>query len=171
MAIIPIKYLSHGTVPCYDINYTTDLLVNLFGFEYTRTSKNSASFRINKEYCFSVLELYKEPINDIDSRMANHHVGLDLPTKEDVDKAHEDVQQYIKRFKLRKITTPKYGHGTYYFYIVDNDSNYWEVLMNPHGGYDYRFHEPLDLRLFKEQDERQGVSKQEAYKDFEHEIS
>ncbi len=31
------------------------------------------------------------------------------------------------------------SHGTYSFYIIDFDGNWWEILTNPDGGYSYVF--------------------------------
>ncbi len=40
---------------------------------------------------------------------------------------------------LKKITKPVLQHGTYSFYMVDQDDNWWEILENPKGGYNYVF--------------------------------
>lgn len=164
MAVIDIKLLSHGTVPCYDLEYTIDLLKTLFGFEVARTSAVSASFRLGGTFSFSVLKKYDEPVEGINTALLNHHFGLDLDTEAEVDEAYEKIQAYVDRFKLKKITAPCYGHGTYYFYIVDADSNYWEVLMNPKDGYRYRFEQETDLRMFTEQNNNQQADKQKAWR-------
>lgn len=163
MAVIDIKLLSHGTVPCYDLEYTIELLQKLFGFEVARTSAVSASFRLGGTFCFSALQKYDKPIDKIDSSKLDHHFGLDLDTEVEVDAAYKKIQEYVEYFKLKKITAPCYGHGTYYFYIIDADSNYWEVLRNPKDGYRYRFEQETDLRLFTEQDNNSQADKQKNW--------
>jgi len=36
-------------------------------------------------------------------------------------------------------TRPVFQHGTYSFYMVDMDDNWWEILENPKGGYNHVF--------------------------------
>jgi catechol 2,3-dioxygenase-like lactoylglutathione lyase family enzyme len=164
MPVLNIELLSHGTVPCYDLEYSIDLLTNLFGFEVARTSKTSASFRLGGNFCFSVLQMYKTPVKRLRPKLIQHHFGLDVPDEQSVNAAYKEVKKHRARFKIRKITKPTYGHGTYFFYIVDADSNYWEVLMNPKDGYRYRFEQETDLRLFCKQDDNMKAEKQKHWR-------
>lgn len=164
MPILTPEIISHGTVPCHNIEYTIDLLTNLFGFQVARTSKTSASFKLNDSFTITVLQSHKKPIEKIDNSKIKHHFGIDMKNENDVNNAYTLVTNNKNKFKIKKITKPTYGHGTYFFYIVDNDSNYWEILMNPINGNQYKFTQQNDTRLWKNQLDNLKAEKQKSYK-------
>jgi len=155
MPHLPIEMLSHGTIPISDIEHTTKFLKEMFGMEVARTSENSASFRLNGFFCFSCIEALKHKPRRIKPSNIWFHYGFDLPSVEAVDEAYKTVKALAATYNIRKITKPGYGHGTYFFYIVDQDSIYWEVLLNPKDGYRYRFDDiEDDIRPFREQEKK-----------------
>ncbi len=56
-----------------------------------------------------------------------------------MDEAHKLVSGVRHEYGIKKIQRPVSQHGTYSFYIVDMDDNWWEILENPKGGYNYVF--------------------------------
>jgi len=55
-----------------------------------------------------------------------NHWGVDVPSKEEVDRAYQLALQYQDTYGLKKIMPPKTQHGAYSFYLEDCDSNWWE---------------------------------------------
>ena len=68
-----LQFLSHGTIPCSDLQYTIRFLTELFGFEHVQTSHNSASFKMGGNFCFSAIEVYDEPPSSIIADKCHHH--------------------------------------------------------------------------------------------------
>ena len=60
-------------------------------------------------------------------------------THDDVDAAYRTACAEKDAYGIRKITRPVEQHGTYSFYVIDADGNWWEILTNPPGGYSYVF--------------------------------
>ena len=155
--LLRCKFLSHGTIPCSDLQYTIRFLTEIFGFEHVQTSHNSASFKMNGNFCFSAIEVYDKPPTEIIADKCHHHFGMDVEAEQDVVHAYNTIRPLVKDYGIRKITPPTHGHGTYFIYIVDQDSNYWEILVNPPEGYMYRFEDKdtnQDTRNWRDQDNK-----------------
>jgi hypothetical protein len=71
-------------------------------------------------------------------RVGNHW-GIDLDSKEDVDRAHELALQYQEEYGIQKVHQCTGMHGTYGFYFQDLDGNWWEFQYQPDGRYDEQF--------------------------------
>ena len=55
------------------------------------------------------------------------HWGVSVPSQVAVDEAYEKVNAQQKEFGLGRVQKPRFRHGSYAFYFVDSDSNWWEV--------------------------------------------
>jgi hypothetical protein len=55
------------------------------------------------------------------------HWGVSVPSQAAVDEAYEKVNAQQKEFGLGRVQKPRFRHGSYAFYFVDADSNWWEV--------------------------------------------
>ena len=55
------------------------------------------------------------------------HWGVSVPSQAAVDAAFEKVNAQQKEFGLGRVQKPRFRHGSYAFYFVDSDSNWWEV--------------------------------------------
>ena len=155
--LLDCKFLSHGTIPCSDLQYTIRFLTEIFGFDHVQTSDNSASFRMEGDFCFSAIEVYDKPAGSIIADKCHHHFGIDVATEQDVMHAYNKIRPLMEDYGIKKITPPTHGHGTYYIYIVDQDSNYWEILVNPPDGYMYRFNDRdtnEDTRKWRDQENK-----------------
>jgi hypothetical protein len=74
-----------------------------------------------------------------------NHNGLDVASREEVDACHRVLDAGKAQFGIQKITRPADQHGTYSFYFSDVDENWWEILVNPAGGYAWMFTQGSDL--------------------------
>lgn len=134
--VLDLKFISHGTLECNDVEFTRKFYEEFFGFECVRTSKISIWCRLHKGAHIYVC--VQVPNHSSEMPFTNHN-GLDVETDEDVDKCYEKVQQEAEKWGLSKITKPMEQHGSYSFYFYDKDMNCWEILSNPPGGYSWMF--------------------------------
>ena len=58
-------------------------------------------------------------------RVGNHW-GIDMDTRADVDRAHALALEHKERYAIQKVTKITDNHGTYGFYFMDRDGNWWE---------------------------------------------
>lgn len=128
------KLLSHGTVECHDLQRARRFYSELLGMEVVQTSAISLMLRLNSTTTIACVETKGET-------SAGHysHFGLDFETVDEVDAAHRVVLAERDNYGVKKVTRPVHQHGTYAFYVVDADDNWWEFLTNPEGGYGYVF--------------------------------
>ena len=131
---LDIKFSSHATIDTLDSENSRKFYEEFLGFEVVRTSPISLLLRLGGSHTIACVEVKgKEPMG-----MLNHN-GLDVPTKADVDAAHARAEAQQEKWGIKKITRPLDQHGTYCFFMLDADENWWEVLTNPEGGYSWIF--------------------------------
>ena len=73
-----------------------------------------------------VLEAHEVDKIDVPQEMLNHW-GVAVPSQAAVDEAYEKVNAQQKEFGLGRVQKPRFRHGSYAFYFVDGDSNWWEI--------------------------------------------
>jgi predicted lactoylglutathione lyase len=131
---LKLRFISHGTLDCRDIDFSRKFFEEFLGFEVVQTSAISLLIRLGGDHCYAVVKSKKVGV-------MNHlnHNGIDVRTKEEVDEAHRIVTEQAEKWKITKITKPFLQHGTYSFYFYDCDDNCWEILTNPEGGYRWLF--------------------------------
>lgn len=147
--LLKLDCLSHGTVECHDLERARRFYTEVLGFEVVQTSAISLMLRHHTDTIIACVQTRGETSAGIYS-----HFGLDVDSREKVDEAHALVSKHRNEYGIQKITRPVDQHGTYSFYIVDADGNWWEILENPKGGYNYVF--DLEERDAKWRDQNQG---------------
>ena len=133
---LKLKFLSHGTLESIDLEFTRRFYEEFLGLEVIKVSNVSLWCRLGGNHIYVVVLVKPErklPMPFL------YHNGLDVETEEDVDECHKLVVRDAEKWKLQKISNPSVQHGTYSFYFVDADGNYWEILANPPGGYSWMF--------------------------------
>jgi catechol 2,3-dioxygenase-like lactoylglutathione lyase family enzyme len=115
--------MSHGTVACRDMKATRKFYEEFLGLECVRHSKASMVFRCGLRFHVACVELGE---HCPDSGLHNHW-GLDVLTREDVDRVHEQAVRLKDAYGIREIQEPVLQRGAYSFYMVDLDSNWWEI--------------------------------------------
>ena len=126
--------LSHGTVECRDLAAARRFYTEMLGMEAVQTSEISMMLRLNSTTTIACVQTKGPNTAGLFS-----HFGLDVASREEVDRAYETVTAHRDEYGIGKITRPVDQHGTYAFYIEDADGNIWEILTNPPGGYSYVF--------------------------------
>lgn len=134
-AALGLKFYSHATLECKDIDFTRLFFQRFLGFETVRMSHGAFWARLGSEHVIVVVQGNgKGPAMPF----LNHN-GLDVGSDAQVDAAHAAVVEATERWHLKKVTKPKVIHGSYCFYFWDADDNAWEILSNPTGGYSWAF--------------------------------
>ena len=119
---------------CHDLARARRFYEEVLGFEVVRTSSISLMMRRGKGTIIACVETKRKTAAGVYS-----HFGLDVEDREAVDEAHKLVSGARQEYGIKKIQRPVSQHGTYSFYMVDMDDNWWEILENPKGGYNYVF--------------------------------
>jgi catechol 2,3-dioxygenase-like lactoylglutathione lyase family enzyme len=73
-----------------------------------------------------VLEAREVATIDVPQEMLNHW-GVFVDSQAAVDEAHKRVDAAKAEYGLGRVQKPRFRHGSYAFYFVDADSNWWEV--------------------------------------------
>jgi hypothetical protein len=60
-----------------------------------------------------------------------NHWGLDVGSKEEVDRVHKEAIKNKDKYKIRQVLPVVDQHGVYSFYLEDLDHNWWEVQYYP----------------------------------------
>ena len=129
-----LKFLSHGTLECRDINFTRKFYEEFFGFETVLTSKISIWCRLGGQHVYVCVQTPEKGKMDFYG-----HNGIDVSSDAEVDEAYRLVLRDAEKWGLHEVTKPTVQHGSYSFYFWDRDDNCWEILSNPEGGYSWMF--------------------------------
>lgn len=129
-----LKFLSHGTLECRDIEFTRRFYEEFFGFETVRTSKISIWCRLGGQHVYVCVQTPDKAKMDFYG-----HNGIDVASDAEVDEAYRLVLRDAEKWGLHDMTKPTVQHGSYSFYFWDRDDNCWEILSNPAGGYSWMF--------------------------------
>jgi catechol 2,3-dioxygenase-like lactoylglutathione lyase family enzyme len=138
--LLKLKYLSHGTLETRDLEKSRRFYQEFLGLEVVRTSPVSLMIRLGGNHTIAVVHNPRKP----EMRRGNHN-GLDVETRAEVDHCYKLVTENKDAWELKSVIAPRDAHGTYSFYFVDFDDNWWEILTNPAGGYSWMFGKGRDI--------------------------
>lgn len=122
--------LGHGTLECVDITRTRRFYEEVLGLEVIQPSPRSLMVRKDTEHCYAVVETGKATEMGILA-----HNGLEVDSPEAVDAAYEALVAVQDEYGIQKVQKPRPMHGDYSFYVLDLDSNWWEIVAVRRGGY------------------------------------
>jgi catechol 2,3-dioxygenase-like lactoylglutathione lyase family enzyme len=135
--LIPITMISHGTLTSLDLQKSRHFYEEVLGLEVIQQSTVSLLARKGSDHVYVVVET-GEPST---MQMLDHN-GLDLPSREAVDRAHEVLCSNSETYDLQRITKPIEQHGSYSFYFADCDGNWWEIVHAQPRGYASLYDDP-----------------------------
>ena len=135
------KIFSHGTLECKCLAESRPFYEEFLGLDCVRHAKKAMMIRKGGYFGLVCLEKGKNvrPVG------VGNHWGIDLATKEEVDRARELALQYKEKYGIQKVMRITEMHGTYGFYFQDRDGNWWEFQYvgegqeNGTGRYDKHF--------------------------------
>lgn len=138
--LLKLKFLSHGTLEANDLDKTREFYEKFLGLDVVRTSPISLMIKLGGNNTIAVVKSNKRSVMPLLA-----HNGLDVGTREEVDRCYEIVEREKDKWGITKVTKPIDQHGTRSFYFLDLDNNWWEILVNPDGGYSWMFSQGRDI--------------------------
>jgi hypothetical protein len=126
-SIIKPYVMSHGTMECYSLKDSRKFYEEFLGLECVRHAKPAMVVRCGLKFHIVAVEVGTavHPCNVL------NHWGLDVGSKEEVDRAHENALKLKEKYKIRQVLPVVMQHGVYSFYLEDLDHNWWEIQYYP----------------------------------------
>jgi catechol 2,3-dioxygenase-like lactoylglutathione lyase family enzyme len=126
-SVVRPMLLSHGTLMCKDLAKSRRFYEEFLGLEVVRHARPAMMLRLRTGmYVVAVC---------IGENIPNQHVlthwGLNVATREEVDRAHADAVRLKDEYGIKKINKVLARHGAYGFYFQDLDNNWWEIQHEP----------------------------------------
>jgi catechol 2,3-dioxygenase-like lactoylglutathione lyase family enzyme len=115
--------LSHGTMECYDLRASRRFYEEFLGLECVRHAKPAMAVRCGLKFHIVCVEAGSavRPCGVL------NHWGLDVASREEVDRVHRMAFEQKERYGIRRILDVVDQHGVYSFYMEDLDHNWWEI--------------------------------------------
>jgi len=132
----PSKF-SHGTLECIDLEDSRKFYEEFLGLQCVRHVEEPIMMaRLNDQGCLVVCVQIGDKVRD---QHVFNHWGIDVQTREDVDQAYENANEYKDKYGIKRIQPPSELHGDYSFYLLDRDGNWWEIQCILASTYDENF--------------------------------
>ena len=120
-------HLSHGTLMCRDLAASRRFYEEFLGLEVVRHARPAMMLRLaTNMYVVCVCIGEKAPAQHVLT-----HWGLNVATREEVDRAHAAALEHREKYGIRRINKVLDRHGAYGFYFQDRDGNWWEIQYEP----------------------------------------
>lgn len=115
--------MSHGTLECYNLKESRKFYEEFLGLECVRHAKPAMAVRCGIKFHIVCIEVGQalHPCNVL------NHWGLDVGSREEVDRVHQKAKELKDTYTIRQILDPVLQHGVYSFYMEDLDHNWWEI--------------------------------------------
>lgn len=123
------KIFSHGTLECRSLAVSRPFYEEFLGLDCVRHAEKAMMLRKGGYFGLVCLEKGKnvKPVG------VGNHWGLDLASREEVDRAHDLAIAHKERYGIQKVMKITDMHGTYGFYFQDRDGNWWEFQYTGDG--------------------------------------
>lgn len=123
------KIFSHGTLECRSLADSRPFYEEFLGLDCVHHAPRAMMLRKGGYFGLVCLEKGKHvrPVG------VGNHWGLDLATRNEVDRAHALALQYKEKYGIQKVMKITDMHGTYGFYFQDRDGNWWEFQYTGDG--------------------------------------
>jgi catechol-2,3-dioxygenase len=131
-AVAPLnrpKIFSHGTLECRSFRDSRPFYEEFLGLDCVRHAQKAMMLRKGGYFGLVCLEKGKNvrPVG------VGNHWGLDLASREEVDRAHALAVEHKEKYGIQKVMKITDMHGTYAFYFQDRDGNWWEFQYTGEG--------------------------------------
>jgi catechol 2,3-dioxygenase-like lactoylglutathione lyase family enzyme len=126
-SILKPYVMSHGTMEVYNLKESRRFYEEFLGLECVRHAKPAISVRCGLKFHIVAVEVGQSlhPVNVL------NHWGVDVGSREEVDKAHKAALDHKEKYKIRQVLPVVMQHGVYSFYMEDLDHNWWEIQHYP----------------------------------------
>src|SRR5216683_1496648 len=126
-SVVKPMLLSHGTLMCKDLAKSRRFYEEFLGLEVVRHARPAMMLRL-KTGMYVVAVCIGEKVSD---QHVLTHWGVNVATREEVDRAHAEATRLKEKYGIRKINKVLERHGAYAFYFQDLDNNWWEIQHEP----------------------------------------
>ena len=126
-SVVSPMLLSHGTLMCKDLAKSRRFYEEFLGLEVVRHARPAMMLRL-KTGMYVVAVCIGERVPD---QHVLTHWGLNVATREEVDRAHAEAHRLREKYGIQKINKVLDRHGAYGFYFQDLDNNWWEIQYEP----------------------------------------
>ena len=134
-SVVKPYVMSHGTCECYDMKETRRFYEEFLGLQCVRHAKPAMVFRCGLKFHVVCVEVGDK----VHPCSVLNHWGVDVLSREDVDRAHALAHEHKDLYGIKKIMPVTDQHGAYSFYLEDLDGNWWEIQHVPDGFHDVKF--------------------------------
>jgi catechol-2,3-dioxygenase len=123
------KIFSHGTLECRSLDESRPFYEEFLGLDCVRHAQKAMMLRKGGYFGLVCLEKGKNvrPVG------VGNHWGLDLASREEVERARELAIEHKDKYGIQKVMRITDMHGTYAFYFQDRDGNWWEFQYTGEG--------------------------------------
>ena len=128
-SIVQPYCISHGTLEVRNLKASRRFYEEFLGLECVRHGKPAMVIRLGMRFHVVCVEVGDEihPVSLL------NHWGVDVSSKEAVDKAHADAIHHRETYGILQVLKPQEMHGVYSFYLEDLDHNWWEIQYYENG--------------------------------------
>jgi hypothetical protein len=122
-SVIKPYVLSHGTMECYNLGESRRFYEEFLGMECVQHARRTMAVRCGMKFHIVCVQVGAS----VKPCGVFNHWGVDVETREEVDRAHAKALELKDKYKIRQVHDVVEQHGVYSFYIEDLDHNWWEV--------------------------------------------
>jgi catechol 2,3-dioxygenase-like lactoylglutathione lyase family enzyme len=116
------RMISHGTLECRSIAQSRPFYEEFLGLDCVHHARRAMMLRKGGYWAIVCLEVG----DHVRTLKVGNHWGIDLESRADVDRAHALALEHKEKYGLQKVMKITDMHGTYGFYFLDRDGNWWE---------------------------------------------
>ena len=126
-SVISPVMIERGTYVTRDLAITRRFLEEVLGMQCVRVAADRLVARHRTDRtAYWVLEVRQMETIDHPQSVVNHW-GLFVTTKEEVDRAYEQLSTRQEAYRIKRVQKPRNNHASYSFYFEDLDTNWWEI--------------------------------------------
>ena len=126
-SIVKPYVMSHGTMEVYSLKESRKFYEEFLGLECVRHARPAMAVRCGLKFHIVAVEVGAA----VHPQNVLNHWGMDVGSKEEVDRARENALKYKEKYKIRQVLPVVMQHGVYSFYLEDLDHNWWEIQYYP----------------------------------------
>jgi catechol-2,3-dioxygenase len=116
------RMLTHGTLECRSLAASRPFYEEFLGLDCVHHARRALMLRKGGYWAIVCLEAGER----VRPLKVGNHWGIDMESRADVDHAQALARAHKERYGIQKITKITDNHGTYGFYMMDRDGNWWE---------------------------------------------
>ena len=122
-SVVKPYVMSHGTLECFSLKESRKFYEEFLGLECVRHAQPAMVLRCGMKFHVVCVEVG----DAVHPCSVLNHWGVDVESKEEVDRAHAKAIELKDKYGIRQVLDVVNQHGVYSFYLEDRDHNWWEI--------------------------------------------